>query len=28
VPSSVKSKVNAIIAKIKAGGIKIPNTVK
>ena len=28
VPSSVKTKVNAIIAKIKAGGIKIPNTVK
>jgi basic membrane protein A len=28
VPSSVKAKVNAIIAKIKAGGIKIPNTVK
>jgi basic membrane protein A len=28
VPSSVKVKVNAIIAKIKAGGIKIPNTVK
>jgi basic membrane protein A and related proteins len=28
VPSPVKTKVNAIIAKIKAGGIKIPNTVK
>jgi basic membrane protein A and related proteins len=28
VPSAIKSKVNAIIAKIKAGGIKIPNTVK
>ena len=28
VPPPVKTKVNAIIAKIKAGGIKIPNTVK
>jgi basic membrane protein A len=28
VPSAIKGKVNAIIAKIKAGGIKIPNTVK
>jgi basic membrane protein A and related proteins len=28
VPSPVKTKVNAIIAKIKAGKIKIPNTVK
>jgi basic membrane protein A len=28
VPSPIKTKVNAIIAKIKAGGIKIPNTVK
>jgi basic membrane protein A len=28
VPSSVKVKTNAIIAKIRAGGIKIPNTVK
>jgi basic membrane protein A len=28
VPSPVKTKVNAIIAKIKAGRIKIPNTVK
>jgi basic membrane protein A len=28
VPSSVKVKVNAVIAKIKAGKIKIPNTVK
>jgi basic membrane protein A and related proteins len=28
VPSSVKTKVNAVIAKIKAGKIKIPNTVK
>jgi basic membrane protein A len=28
VPGPVKTKVNAIISKIKAGGIKIPNTVK
>jgi basic membrane protein A and related proteins len=28
VPSSVKVKTNAVIAKIKAGKIKIPNTVK
>jgi basic membrane protein A len=28
VPSPIKTKVNAIISKIKAGGIKIPNTVK
>jgi basic membrane protein A len=28
VPGPVKTKVNAIIGKIKAGGIKIPNTVK
>ena len=28
VPSPIKTKVNAIIAKIRAGGIKIPNTVK
>jgi basic membrane protein A len=28
VPPAVKTKVNAIISKIKAGGIKIPNTVK
>ena len=28
VPASVKIKVNAVIAKIKRGGIKIPNTVK
>jgi basic membrane protein A and related proteins len=28
VPSPIKTKVNGIISKIKAGGIKIPNTVK
>jgi basic membrane protein A len=28
VPAPIKTKVNAIISKIKAGGIKIPNTVK
>jgi basic membrane protein A len=28
VPAAVKTKVNGIIGKIKAGGIKIPNTVK
>jgi basic membrane protein A and related proteins len=28
VPPPIKTKVNAIISKIKAGGIKIPNTVK